>query len=149
MKYTDLTEEQLADNFERVAQDFYKLIEDNGLEKTEVDMGESYDERTPERNLCNTPACHGGWAAIMYNVGDTCYYADFYEEGAKRLAEELGFISRYSLENWADEYPEYWGGARGKKMFMYKEAFGKDGDENLCLIDIPNWYMEVAKRLRA
>jgi len=37
--YTDLTEEQLADNFERVAQDFYKLIKDNGLESTKVDMG--------------------------------------------------------------------------------------------------------------
>jgi len=31
MKYIDLTEEQLADNFERVAKDFYKLIKDNDV----------------------------------------------------------------------------------------------------------------------
>jgi len=38
MKYTDLTEQELADNFERVAGDFYKFIKDNGLESTEVTL---------------------------------------------------------------------------------------------------------------
>jgi len=149
MEYTDLTKEQLADNFERVANDFYKLIKDNGLEYTEVDMDTPLDNRAPELNLCNTPACHGGWASIMYGIEVSDEdYNDFYELGAERLSEELGLDDDAYLEYWADKYPKYWGNAYGENMFDSKEAFGKDCGEALSLKDIADWYMAIAKRLR-
>jgi len=96
----------------------------------------------------DTPACHGGWAAIMYGVNDYQGCGDFYELGADRLAKKLGFRDEFEMRNWAHTYPEYWGNREGFLMFDNKEAFGKDDDENLCLTDIPDWYMNVARRLR-
>jgi len=72
----------------------------------------------------------------------------FYALGAERLAEELGFRGKYDLENWAEEYPEYWGNEDGLFMFDNEGAFDKELNENLCLTDIADWYMEVAERLR-
>jgi len=160
MKYTNLTRGQLADNFERVAQDFYKLIGDNGLEETEVDMSNPSDNREPDLNLCDTPACHGGWAAIVYGLGGYKHYAEssdrFYLSGAKRLAEELGFGTKSKLwfdpkgdlECWALRNPFYWGSDTGGSMFTRKSAFNKRPHEPLHLKDIANWYMNVSKRLR-
>jgi len=148
MKYINLTKDQLADNFERVAKDFYKFIEDNGLNRTRVNMGVGEDRRETELNLCDTPACHGGWAAIMYGIKGESHEKDFYELGAGRLAEELGFEERRILERWAEEYPEYWGNREGEYMFSAKWAFSKGYHGNLSLKDIADWYMNVAKRLR-
>jgi len=148
MYYTELTRSQLADNFERVADDFYDLIRDNDLEETEVDMGEGWDRRKPERNLCHTPACHGGWAAIMYGLKSSPHSRDFYQLGADRLAEKLGFEGECHLQLWADGYPEYWGNDIGGLLFSSSMAFSKPEQEVLFLKEIPDWYMEVAKRLR-
>jgi len=144
---TDLTEEQLADNFERVAKDFYTFIEDNGLESTEVNMSTPLDNRAQDLSLCNTPACHGGWAAIMYGVeGKSC--RGFFVLGADRLAEELGFEDRSSLKLWAEKNPHYWGNEYGEWMFAEEEAFSKRYRDLLSLKDIPDWYMGVSERLR-
>jgi len=134
MNFTDLTEEQLASNFERVAKDFYKFIKDNGLESTAVSMKEGEDKRSPELNLCDTPACHGGWAAIM--------------SGSEVLAEKLGFSSPLDLEWWADNCYKYWGNSCGGLMFEDRIALSKPSQEALSLKDIPDWCMGVAKRLR-
>jgi len=148
MKYTKLTKEQLADNFERVSKDFYNLIEDNGLGDTVVDMDTPLDNRVPELNLCNTPACHGGWASIMYGIEEYKRCGDFYELGAERLAKELGFRTGSDLEDWAEEYSPYWGSLYGKVMFEREVAFNKT-EGALYLTDIAKWYSDVAKRLRA
>jgi len=140
--------ERLADNFERVAKDFYTFIEDNGLEETEVDMEEGRDKRDPDLNLCDTPACHGGWAAIMYDVKWTGSPGGFYFSGSDILAEKLGFSSIEKLEWWAKEYPEYWGNFWGALMFSSNEAFNRSFKEALHLKAIADWYMNVAKRLR-
>jgi len=78
-------------------------------------MGEGEDKREPDLNLCDTPACHGGWA---------------------------------DLRDWADRNPEYWGNEHGETMFTCKKAFGKTEQEALSLKEIPDWYMNVSKRLR-
>jgi len=148
MKFTNLTEQELADNFERVAGDFYTFIRDNGLEGTKVDMFEGGDNRKPELNLCHTPACHGGWAAIMYGDKEYQWHKNFFEIGADRLSKELGFDNDFNLERWAHRNPNYWGNSWGDNMFAYKGAFGKGSGELLHLKDIPDWYMNVAKRLR-
>jgi len=148
MEYTYLTEEELADNFERVAGDFHRFIEDNGLENTSVDMATSYDNRSPDLNLCDTPACHGGWAAIMYGIKGDSSIKSFFELGVSRLAGELGFSCDFDVMDWTIEYPEYWGNEYGEWMFDSKEAFGKDCGEPLSLKDIADWYMSVARRLR-
>jgi len=118
MKYTELTEDQLADNFER------------------------------DLNLCDTPACHGGWAAIMYGLKSSSYSKAFYDLGAEWLAKELGFSDASKLEWWALDYPEYWGSVDGGFMFEHESAFGKKFKEIFRLQDIPDWYMNVVKRLR-
>ena len=148
MRYTNLTKAELADNFERVANDFYKFIEVNKLDKTFVDMGEASDCRWEHENLCDTPACHGGWAAIMYGIDSNPYVdeSDFYERGASCLAKKLGFASTYMLEGWAKHYPEYWGNNNGANMFIYENAFNKSHD--FPLIVIPDWYMGVVNNLR-
>jgi len=148
MRYIRLTEEQLADNFERVANDSYKLIKENGLENTEVDMRQGEDKRNPDLNLCDTPACHGGWAAIMYGAKNGKSNKDFYELGAIRLAEELGFKLSFRLQWWAGHYSKYWGSGEGYYMFSSNEAFNRSFKETLHLKDIADWYMNVAKRLR-
>jgi len=84
----------------------------------------------------------------MYGVGDEGHESDFYRLGSHRLAEELGFEDRYILGAWALRYPEYWGNESGEWMFAYKKSFSKGFEETLSLKDIPDWYMNVAKRLR-
>jgi len=149
MRYTDLTEEQLAESFEKVAGDFYRLIEDNGLEETEVYMSMGADNRKPDLNLCDTPACHGGWAAIMYGSTVHQRHSAFYLYGADLLAKKLGFEGDCHLQLWADGYPEYWGNDKGYLMFYNRNAFSKSSYGSILhLKDIANWYMDVAKRLR-
>jgi len=140
----------LANKFEKVANDFFKFIEKNGLEKTIVEMGSCDDERQTNINLCDTPACHGGWAAMMYEkkMDGEYDYSDFFELGAEALAGKLGFNSEEEYEMWAHENPLLWGNDKGNLMFCSFSSFGKTSQENLTLTDIANHYKAVAERIR-
>ena len=146
MKYINLRRNELADNFEHVANDFYEFIKANRLDEVRVDMDVAGDTRSLYGRLCDTPACHGGWAAIMYGEQGYLFGTSFYNRGAEILAKKLGFEGRIAYEQWAATYPEYWGNRYGDNMFKKGEAFEEDSD--FPLIFIPNWYMKVAKNLR-
>lgn len=140
---------ELSKRFDAVANDFFKFIKDNKLEKTEVKMFVPDDNRNVFKSLCRTPACHGGWAAIMYGVErGKNLGVHFYNVGSKLLAQKLGFPSSHQLCFWAEDNPKYWGNRNGGAMFCAKGAFGKKADERLSLTDIAVWYQNVAKRLR-
>jgi len=137
---------ELANNFEKVANDFFKLIADHGLEETKVSMSECRDRRDDHKHLCNTPACHGGWAAIMYKVDNIG--SDFFELGAEILAEKLGFDMADGYEVWAFQNPLLWGNSNGNEMFCSMFAFGKEFIDKLTLPDIANHYKGVSERIR-
>ena len=118
---------KLASRFRKVASDFRELCIKYNLSDTKVDMDEPFDRRGCHHRLCDTPACHGGWGAILYGViGNDMDTLDFYLQGADLIAKELGFHSRNHLISWADNYPEYWGNDEGQYMFNGPEAFDQD-----------------------
>ena len=158
---------ELADRFEKVSKDFKKFIADNDLEKTVINMREGIDRREVEKPLCDTPACHGGWAAIIYEkhlikdevlekfYSDPCPN-DFFLIGVKKLSGILGFSYHKDYENWAKRNPDLWGNLDGDYMFFDPRAFGSeywDCIRNrklkpLLLSDITNHYQGVADRIR-
>lgn len=152
---------KLAAAFRKVGNDFKKLCDYHRLEDTMVDMSESHDKRPNYLNLCDTPACHGGWGAILYgktvdqaaeSVDDEVDYCDvpdsfdFYQIGAGAIANELGFEDADDLAVWAGEYPRYWGNDWGEDMFCNGEAFGKKF-QSFPLPVIYEHYFSVARRL--
>jgi hypothetical protein len=146
---------ELAGKFLRVAQDFEDFVIKNNLAETAVDMDEPCDKREEEVNLCDTPACHGGWAAIMYSsISPTKLERkdEFYVKGADILADKLGFVDHIELEDWARVNLELWGNDFGGLLFCSELAFDKNvpGDDfivPLHLTDIIQHYRDVAKRL--
>ena len=143
--------EELAARFEKVADDLKVFCEENGLEETEVDMNEAFDNRGTFTNLCNTPACHGGWIAILYGPKEHHFHGDyadeFYLAGADILAKKLGFKCSQELLDWAAKHPQYWG-EEGGFMFDCGSSFGQEFD-NFPLSVIYEHYYKVAERLRA
>lgn len=142
---------KLASAFRAVAADFQRLCNEHNLEHTLVAMHEAFDMREYHQNLCETPACHGGWAAIMYGVEIDEEEDDedsFFIYGGEMLAEKLGFgADRYALQAWAHKYPEYWGNEYGAAMFNCSSAFGQSAMEDFPLPIIYKHYLAVAERL--
>lgn len=143
----NLTNKELADRFEKVGNDLKAFCEKHGLDNTEVDMGETDDCRSRYEHLCETPACHGGWIAILYGEEAAPGDDNFYVRGAHILAEKLGFDDYRLLEQWARDYPEYWGNSRGDCMFCSGRAFGQNSFY-FPLSVIYNHYFKVAENLR-
>lgn len=151
----NMTNKELAEKFQMIANDFFEFIKDNKLEETQVNMSEGFDLRSEHCNLCDTPACHGGWAAIMYDG----VYSDvpakfkssvyFFLSGAEKISRRLGFSHYIDFTKWAKNNPDYWGSYDGAFMFSDQSAFGKDEEDPtlLTLTDIAVWYQNVAKRL--
>lgn len=148
----NMTNEELAEKFQTVADDFFNFIKNNKLEDVIIDMDEGFDLRGTRESLCGTPACHGGWAAIMYQdeLDLKRFYdsSEFYLLGADTLSFKLGFESISSYKIWAVRNPNYWGCSYGAEMFSRQPAFGKSHDDELTLTDIAVWYQNIANRLR-
>lgn len=130
-KYNHL---DLADRFLQMAAKFMPYAANEG---NRLDMGEPF----VKNHYCGTTACHGGYAALIFNAGE------FYEDGAKRLAKFLGFACVGSLESWAHYNGQLWGNQDGGYMFSSRLAFGVDMDSDIDLRDVVTHYLSVAKRL--
>lgn len=139
---------QLANKFDELAGKFEKFIADNKLQNTEVDMKESEDLRREHKNLCDTPACHGGWASIMFGLEGEPGDDSFYKRGAEKITKFLGFSNKDDLSDWAYEYPLLWGNIFGANMFSDQIAFTPRDSDTITLPEIPAWYRGVAKRIR-
>lgn len=68
---------------------------------------------------CGTPMCHAGYYAIMNSMDD-------YEDGANKMAKDLGFKNSRDLLTWALDNPEIWGNKNGNGMFSAPISFGID-----------------------
>ena len=148
-----------------VAAVFSQLAKDNHA----VDMGEA---EVIQNDECGTIACHAGWyeyaaacigGGIMAPTEDNCFYYDsepvyvhrkdgskiHYENGAGRMARDLGFAQRGGLAAFAYEHPEWWGNAHGDAMFGNRNAFGVTAPGRITLDDIAQHWRGVAERTPA
>lgn len=95
-------------------------------------------------HICGSPMCHAGWYAFS-QVNN----ASRFEDGAERMAHDLGFDMIYDLKDWARENPLLWGNENGIFMFRDPSAFeSKDRPEGATsLSDIADHWEEVSDRL--
>lgn len=103
--------------FNKVINNFKKIMEK--WPESPVTMLQS------EVNHCGSPMCHGGWYATllpMTKIGSMSFMVS-YSDGAKAIAQDLGFLDEEKLKNWAYENPELWGNKDGKYMFSSDSAF--------------------------
>ena len=133
-------------------------------------------EESIRKSNCDTVACHAGW--YMYNTyrhtGYWSYFDDregvykpakigvmvitkpkivralYFQEGADFMAKDLGFSSRFDLQQWARENPYIWGNRYGGWMFSFDGecAFlNQDEPTELTLSVIADHWESVAGRL--
>ena len=147
MKFTSLDRSEFSKECINIADDFRSLINKHNLQHTELDMMAANDERSESTDLCNTPACHGGWAAILYEA--EIEKSDwFFEDGARALARKLGFLNELDYQAWAEIYPDFWGGVNGAFMFESSMAFGDfDSEKHLTLQDVESHYRKMSENV--
>lgn len=143
----------LADNIDIFTEQFEAHLKKHGAYDKVCDFKEGTDCRTEELNICETPACHGGEIAIMYDEMRVLYedsYRCFFEEGAHMLAKNLGFKSCEDLIYFFGSHPQYWGALDSEFMFEPEGelAFGKDKGEEVTLREILEWWEAIPARLR-
>ena len=120
---------------------------------------------------CGTIACHGGHYEYACQVeANTVEWAEYgtersvlmnrehdpeqphagFEQGASKLARDLGFLDSSELECWAAVNPSIWGNFHGGRMFTSKLAFRTEEvwiDSGMGLQTIIDWWLAVAERL--
>ena len=106
----------LADNIDIFTAQFEAHIIKHGLDEKVCDFFAGGDERCTGEPICNTPACHAGEIAIMYDeLGELMVEPSkrFYMQGAATLATALGFGDQESMTDFFGYNPELWGGDDG------------------------------------
>lgn len=98
-----------------------------------------------EDHICETPACHGGWAYIALR-GFPKRTAS-YRQGSQVLAEFFGFPSTTQLEEWAGSQPIIWGNPWGDGMFSNPDAFGELRSNFPAMKLVEHW-RSVGQRLQ-
>lgn len=144
----------LGERFVKLSVMFLAFIEKNKLDETYVDMSEGRDMREPDKPICETPLCHGGWLAVMFESEKLEHPSaflppqskSFYIAGAREAARFLGFVDGSALRKWADQWPNIWGNLFGYQMFAAEAAFGDDLIGVLKLSDIAKHYAAVGQR---
>ena len=124
-----------------------------------------------EPDTCGTIACHGGFYAVQHalenkdnydfipcNANEKSvsylhkkairYFADpiEWEDGAERMAHDLGFGCREELQIWASTHPDLWGNESGHHMFISESAFNEESSL-IKLENIVKWWRQVAARI--
>ena len=100
---------------------------------------------------CGTMNCVGGWYAIavknkkitMAIAKKNCIFWD----GAKAMAEDLGFNFVDELKDWAKENADIWGNKYGFEMFSTPRAYNKKHKE-LDFSHIIDYWKGVKNRLK-
>ena len=99
-----------------VADTFKRLAIDNP--QGTVEMNE-----TDLPSECDTFACHAGWYAHANKERLDDVFSSDYSNGARMMAEDLGFDHQTDLEAWARLNPDLWGNKKGAELFTYDCAF--------------------------
>ena len=142
------TNKWMAEVFRRVGEWFLDLPEGAEINMNEMSAtAEIYDGK-----CCGSPACVGGWLAVLYRT-PTHYGTSnrFFEDGANEFAKELGFENNRRLSDWAEANPSIWGNDFGWDMFYKERAYsegGKEYDNNTITVKaVGDKFVAVAGRL--
>lgn len=110
--------QKVINNFERVLP----------MAKSENQLDMEEPRVNKENYKCGTIHCVGGWYAVAtLNMHEHVYG---FSDGAKKMAEDLGFNCIYELENWAAYNTNIWGNDNGSNMFYDSDAY--NDAENLA-----------------
>jgi hypothetical protein len=96
----------------------------------DMDEGRVYSE--VDNYDCGTVHCVGGWYAFANLRRQVIKsrikhgYVSF-KNGAKLLANDLGFANQFILEDWANDNPRIWGNINGYYMFSSESAYDNPG----------------------
>ena len=157
----------------RVGQRLLSQYAKHGDEALKMNYGGIYREEHRFNTLCQTVACHAGHYFLGHldelseeeKRHEFVSYADpvrprlaalvhkrtlspaGYMNGATMMAQDLGFVDSYQLQDWANYNSTLWGGADGSLMFSSHQAFGKSAYDPLTLYDIGHWWLAVAERV--
>lgn len=99
---------------------------------------------------CGTTHCHGGWYAVaVMPFWKRMSRSVGFSDGAKLMAEHLGFSSQSELQDWARYNPKTWGNPNGDYMFCDESAFlsSKRPKGAKRFIDIIHHWEDVYERL--
>lgn len=131
----------------KVIKNFEKLPLKTRLSEKGLNMGEC--GVTNFLGICNTTMCHGGWYAAVA-IKNKFLKTFHYQDGANKMAQDLGFKHMNELQKWARDNEEIWGNNYGGIMFSSAEAFEyKERFKANCLEDIVQHWREVYERLLA
>lgn len=72
-------------------------------------------------HVCGTIHCVGGWYAVATELHKSRLVN--YNDGADKMARDLGINDHSDLETWAHENPEIWGTDYGREMFCSRQAY--------------------------
>lgn len=129
----------------KVIKNFEKLPLKTRLSEKGLNMGEC--GVTNFLGICNTTMCHGGWYAAVA-IKNKFLKTFHYQDGANKMAQDLGFKHMSELSEWAMQNPELWGNESGSNMFASKHAFLTDKEFGAtCLEDIIEHWRGVYQRL--
>ena len=114
---------------------------------------------------CKTVACHGGWYETIHQMkradvaepdklkqrdSKLCEHGSAthirFNDGAHRMAGDLGFDDMSELARWAHRNPELWGNPCGGDMFFHAAAFGQASEHFGMDVLASHWH-GVADRL--
>lgn len=139
------TDKEMAVVFKKAA-DFF----DDLPESAEVNMWKM-------RQVCGSPACFGGWLAVLYDTEKAFRSTDHinkktnpcrsFLDGADAFAVDLGFENLIQLKIWAENNPDIWGNNCEYDMFCSNKAFGFEEEAKITTKDISKHLYGVAERL--
>ena len=147
------TYNEMGDVFIETGKTLRKLTEEH---IAVVDMAEG-KVKTKLDHLCGSPACVGGWLAVLYGKRNCSY-----EIGANLFAEKLGFVTivdinnfRYNafeyLQDFLYENPNLWGNRDGDEAFSQEYAYNEGNthfDDELTIDDIAHKFICTGKRMK-
>ena len=127
-----------------------------------IATGEEINMDKATRGTCGSPGCHG-WLVFrtmneMEGISDhNNYHFDeqrhrleiFLETGESPTPNEIRILpgaQEGGIEEFAADYPKWWGNADGTLMFVDEAAFSPSNGDPITELDVYNWWAAVAKR---
>lgn len=134
-----------SEDVSKVIKNFEKLPLKTRLNEGRLDMQECGVSNV--LGICKTTMCHGGWYAAVA-INNKFLKTIHYQNGANKMAEDLGYKNMSELQEWAMFNPKIWGNDNGSHMFSSRSAFRtKKGFDPKCLEDIVEHWRGVYHRL--
>ena len=111
---------QMAEVFDNYADAMEEFLRGHN-KKVNIRMGNT-EVLTKKAHFCGTPACVGGWLALLSGL-ENCKWTD----GANEFAMDLGFKDLEELIYFFDRHNALWGNKYALNMFRCEYAYDEDG----------------------